>query len=165
MENRVEKRKTFWPYGIVISIILIFCACIATIVISLDYPVHMDNYYLNSYQNVDRHYNEIQISQQKFEQKYDVKFAEHSAKIGEEFALSLDISAKNSASLDGIKSEILLTRPETNEFNKNLKTTLSNSAITTENLSLDRPGRWQIMVKLSDGLDTGFYKFEFLIHK
>ena len=57
----MQKNKTFWPYGIVISIFAIVCSCAYTIYYSLDYPVHMDDYYFDKYQKVDNVPNSMSI--------------------------------------------------------------------------------------------------------
>lgn len=66
--------KTFWPYGIALSIVAIVIACIVTIVIALKNPVQMDNFYMDRYQNVDENISEIHDSQRRFDSKFDVVF-------------------------------------------------------------------------------------------
>ncbi|MEJ3913127.1 hypothetical protein WGW30_08675, partial [Campylobacter jejuni] len=34
----LESKKTFWPYGILISIFAIVVACVATIIVASNYP-------------------------------------------------------------------------------------------------------------------------------
>ena len=67
-----QNKKTLWPYGIALSIVAIIGACVATVIFSLDYPVHSDNFYFDKYQKVDENYNDIQISQAKFDEKYKI---------------------------------------------------------------------------------------------
>ena len=66
----MQKKKTFWPYGILISIFTIVCSCAYTIYYSLDYPVYMDDYYFNKYQKVDNNFNEIQAAQANFRREF-----------------------------------------------------------------------------------------------
>lgn len=72
-EQEKEQKKTFWPYAILLSIIAIAIACIATVIVSLNYPVYMDDFYLDSYGNVDKNYNQIQLSQQKFDENFKLE--------------------------------------------------------------------------------------------
>ena len=46
-------KKSFWPYGIVLSIVAIILACVATIVVAINNPVEMDSAYMQSHQSVD----------------------------------------------------------------------------------------------------------------
>ena len=46
-------KKSFWPYGIVLSIVAIILACAATIVVAINNPVEMDSAYMQSHQSVD----------------------------------------------------------------------------------------------------------------
>ncbi|MFG5141885.1 hypothetical protein O8I45_08665, partial [Campylobacter lari] len=48
----MENNKSFWPYGILISLGLIVIACIVTIFIASKAPVYEDNFYFDSYQIV-----------------------------------------------------------------------------------------------------------------
>ena len=133
-----EKQKSFWPYGILLAIILCVAACVATIIISLNHPVQLDSFYMDRYQNVDENINEIKAAQGRFEEKFSVGFG------GAEF-----------------NAKILLTRPETNEFNKELGSSFQGQILKTDEISLPKEGRWQILLKLNDGNDTGFYRFDF----
>lgn len=174
---KLKDKKTFWPYGILLAIFLVFCACIYTVILSLDYPVHLDNFYLDKYQDVENNYNEIQLKQAKFEQ--DFKFDTNATilvngvinknepekirhkklievvNLNEPLNLIFDT---NATKLDG---NILLTRPDTNFENKKLNFILKDGKLEIANFSIPKPGRWQIMMKLAstDGA-VGFYKFE-----
>lgn len=158
-----KSKKTFWPYGILLSFVFIISACVATIVISLDHPVHMDNYYLSSYQDVDRKYNEIEISQKEFDQKYSVKLKSDEFERQKDIEITIEFTPKNGGNLQNMKSEVLLTRPETNQFDRTLSTTLNANTLTTEKFQVDKQGRWQIMAKFNDGKDIGFYRLEFFV--
>lgn len=160
-----KEKKTFWPYGIVLSILACIVACIATIVISLDYPVHMDNFYFEKYQKVDKNYNEIQISQANFDKKYSVNLENIGVLAENDFLIKITITPKNSENLQNLKAEGLLTRPETNKLDQKLDFSLKNGEFISQTINLKNPGRWQVMAKISDGSDTGFFKFEFLVAK
>ncbi|MFC2491862.1 MAG: 4-hydroxy-3-methylbut-2-en-1-yl diphosphate synthase [Campylobacter curvus] len=154
-----EKQKSFWPYGILLAIILCVAACVATIIISLNHPVQLDSFYMDRYQNVDENINEIKAAQGRFEEKFSVGFggAEFKNLQGRfEFMI-----APKSGELSNLNAKILLTRPETNEFNKELGSSFQGQILKTDEISLPKEGRWQILLKLNDGNDTGFYRFDF----
>ncbi|AQW85623.1 putative cytochrome c oxidase-associated protein CcoH [Campylobacter pinnipediorum subsp. caledonicus] len=154
-----KSKKTFWPYGILLSIIAVIIACVATIVVSLDYPVEMDNFNLEKYQKVDSDINEIMKNQKEFEKRFDVKILTKNIDLNKENKIDIKISKKLS-NLENPKFEILLTRPDTNAHNVDLNATYSDEILTTKSFTPNLIGRWQIMLKLADKNSTGFYKFE-----
>ncbi|MGG7047517.1 MULTISPECIES: FixH family protein [unclassified Campylobacter] len=161
----MAKTKTFWPYGITLSIIGCIALCIYTIVVSLDYPVEMDHFYLEKYQNVNQDINEIRAKQREFETKFDVKLQTKEFKIGSDKNINISITPKNDNTSSSLKYEILLTRPDTNAYNINPNATLINNTLTTSEIDLALEGRWQVMLKLNDNDLVGFYKMEFLAFK
>ena len=200
-----NKKFNPWPYAIMLSFVAIIAAIIHTVVIALDNPVHEDGF-MGKYQEVDHGYNEIQISQAKFDEKYQVYIAEFVANEGESeivkpkdntdinvlnfeksFLKSLredGLNQENIAVLapnyelingnkikfkiafkpnaDKMNAQIRLTRPETNEFNQDLPAKFENGFISVDEFEVPQIGRWQVIVRLDDGEDAGFYKFEFI---
>lgn len=73
--------------------------------------------------------------------------------------LNFSVSAKSVES-PNFSTQILLTKPETNEFNQILEYVWQKRTLTTKSVKLAKEGRWQLLLKLNDGADTGFYKFE-----
>ena len=177
-----KNKKTFWPYGILISLVAIVIACVVTIIICLDYPVYTDDSYFDSYQNVDRNYEQIQLSQAKFEQ--NIKF-DPNAKIlinGEIYEnikeLNINRDLKSIKSVNSkqniqlafdinssiLSAEILLTRPHSSEFNRILDSQFQNGKLITQSFSVPQNGRWQVKIKLSqDEQSTAFYQFDFFV--
>lgn len=160
--DQSKKRKPLGLYAIILSFIGIITACVWTIVFSLDYPVYMDNYYFSSVDDVDRNINEIEASQARFEEKYSLTLVDKMIYQGKESQVKLIAKTNLGSSLENLKGEILLTRPDTSKFDKNLKFKFEDVFLISENFKVDKPGRWQVFIKLNDGKDTGFYKFELL---
>lgn len=167
MSNQNEKsKKTFWPYGILLSILAIVVSCIATIIYSLDYPVHMDNFYFDKYQNVEKYYNEIQISEKEFIKKFDIKLQNSDFKIDKKEKLKFLVLPKQNADIATLKAQILITRPHTNYENFDLNSSLINSEIVSDEFVFKKLGRWQIMAKISDDKNaTKFYNFDINVTK
>ncbi|WXG21356.1 hypothetical protein VBZ67_02910 [Campylobacter concisus] len=67
-------KKSFWPYGIVLSIVAIILACAATIVVAINNPVEMDSAYMQSHQSVDENITFIKESEARFDKKFELKF-------------------------------------------------------------------------------------------
>lgn len=160
--QKSKKRKPLGLYVIILSFIGIITACVWTIVFSLDYPVYMDNYYFSSVDEVDRNINEIEASQERFEEKYSLTLVDKVIYQGKDSQVKAIARANLGSSLDNLSGEILLTRPDTSEFDKNLKFKFEDIYLISENFKVNKPGRWQVFIKLSDGKDTGFYKFELI---
>lgn len=153
-----NSKKTFWPYGIVLSIIGCVIACVTTIIISLDYPVEMDNVYFQNKQNVDQNINEILASQKAFDDKFSVKLLNDEIKINtlNEIKISIKNKTQNSKI---IAYKSMMTRPETNALNLELNATLSDEILLTS-FNPTQVGRWQFMLQLQDENATGYYRFE-----
>ena len=173
----MQKKKTFWPYGIVISIFAIVCSCAYTIYYSLDYPVYMDDYYFNKYQKVDNNFNEIQAAQANFRREFSFDTTPQIEQNGvvlsneiqklrkgktativplnENFDIKFDTNATN------FNAQILLTRPDSSEFDRELKGENESGKLIINDLNLTKAGRWQIKAKIIvDENRTGFYQVE-----
>ncbi|MBR8461748.1 4-hydroxy-3-methylbut-2-en-1-yl diphosphate synthase [Campylobacter sp. faydin G-105] len=155
----MQNKKTFWPYGIVLSIIACIIACIATIIIALKHPVQLDTFFIDRYQNVDDNITEIQISQKRFDDKFELKF--DNLKI---YPLTSDFKFKiisKNGEMPKFLAQAILSKPETNEFNVDINITQNGDELSTDKIKLAKNGRWQILLKLNDGVNTRFYKLEF----
>ena len=150
-------KKTFWPYAIVLSIIAIIIACVATIVIALQNPVEMDSAYMQSYQKVDENITFIKESEARFDEKFALKFEPEFKGLQGKFKFHL--TPKN-GEISSFSYEILLTRPQTNKDNKTLNALWQENELVSESVSL-KEGRWQLLLRLNDKQDTRYYKFDF----
>ncbi|HEB9289334.1 TPA: FixH family protein [Campylobacter coli] len=169
----LESKKTFWPYGILISIFAIVVACIATIVVASNYPVYEDDFYFDSYQNVENNYNVIQKQQEQFDALFKVEFQNDKVDfIGKRkiasyaidttsYLAKFKITALNDqAKIQNLKSEILLTRPHTREFDQKLLGQIQDGVLSVSLPQLEK-GRWQLKIKLStDDGTVGFFSYE-----
>ena len=175
-KNSSPKRKTFWPYGILLSLFAIVAACVATIIFALDYPVYEDDAYLQKYQQVNNNINELQLQDATFKRNYRVRlnlepkmdaknrpFYEIKQGTKELEFMVQEISEDIHA--NGIKPTLLLTRPHTKaqdkwlEFNKIQQTSIFSTALP----SLEK-GRWQLKLRLEkDENSVGFYEFNLLV--
>ncbi len=151
--------KNYWPHAIVTALILIVASCVETIILAVKNPVEMDEFYFERYQNVDENINEIEASQCRFDAKYALKFEPEFDGLSGHFAIAVE--PKNGSLAPNFTHEILLTRPATNEQNQNLDAKFDGQILKTAPVTLPKKGRWQILLKISDANDTGFYKFNF----
>lgn len=167
----IKNRKNYYPHAILIGIILMVIACIATVNVALKNPVEMDDFYFEKYQTVDRDINEIEKMQNEFAKKFDVNFdlsrktitkKANKVRMNEPIDLGLSIFDKQAnASIQKAKVLLLITRPDTSKYNKELNATIAKDGrFTFDQFSVDKPGRWQVKAKMFVDKYEGFYKTE-----
>lgn len=178
----MKKKKTFWPYGILLSIIACVIACGYTVYVCLDYPVYVDNSSFDTYQNVDNYKNEFDAAQDCFNEKFSfdsnatllsqgiksdetmLQSKKHKrivqiAKSSDDISLSFDTNASKDISAD-----VFLTRPETSQFDTPLTATLDDNKLQIVNFNVPKLGRWQVKIKLSQNKNCfGIYNYEFFV--
>lgn len=132
-QNPPTNKKTFWPYGILLSLFAIVGACIATIIYASNYPVYEDDSFLSKYQEVDYNFNEIKLKDENFKKSYQVSlnlkpqidkkkrefFEVKPAQVLVFRVAERDDLSKNASD---INATLLLTRPHTNKQDEWLQT-------------------------------------------
>lgn len=132
-KNSPTNKKTFWPYGILLSLFAIVGACIATIIYAGNYPVYEDDSFLSKYQEVDYNFNEIKLKDENFKNSYQVSLnlkPQIDKKKREFFevkpaqVLVFRVAERNDLSkkASDINATLLLTRPHTNKQDEWLQT-------------------------------------------
>lgn len=132
-KNSPTNKKTFWPYGILLSLFAIVGACIATIIYASNYPVYEDDSFLGKYQEVDYNFNEIKLKDENFKNSYQVSLnlkPQIDKKKREFFevkpaqVLVFRVAERNDLSkkASDINATLLLTRPHTNKQDEWLQT-------------------------------------------
>lgn len=132
-QNSPTNKKTFWPYGILLSLFAIVGACVATIIYASNYPVYEDDSFLSKYQEVDYNFNEIKLKDENFKNSYQVSLnlkPQIDKKKREFFevkpaqVLVFRVAERNDLSKDAsdINATLLLTRPHTNKQDEWLQT-------------------------------------------
>ena len=132
-KNSPTNKKTFWPYGILLSLFAIVGACIATIIYASNYPVYEDDSFLSKYQEVDYNFNEIKLKDENFKNSYQVSLnlkPQIDKKKREFFevkpaqVLVFRVAERNDLSkkASDINATLLLTRPHTNKQDEWLQT-------------------------------------------
>lgn len=136
-------------------------ACAWTIKIALDNPVEMDTFYMEKYQKVDQNINEIMELQEKFNAKYDLRYSTESFVMGKNsFSIKL-LDKENGKEIENAKVTLLLSRPETNKDNKEMKPSkIENGNYIFDVIEILKPGRWQILTKIEIGEFKGYSKYE-----
>jgi hypothetical protein len=157
-----SKKANYWPHAIVLAIFGVFGLCVWTVKKAVDNPVQMDSFYFESYQDVDTDINKIMMSQMAFDKKYTLEVPRDNFKLGGENSVSIKLTNKESGdAVNDANISVVITRPATVEFDKNLKLQSSeNGLYEFSKFDINRPGRWQIMSKVTVGGLTSFNKLE-----
>ncbi|MBK1971863.1 FixH family protein [Campylobacter sp. TTU_617] len=162
-------KKTFWPYGILLSILAIIIACIATIIIASDYPVYEDNFYFDTYQNVESNFNKIQNNQKQFDENFKLYIKDKESFIYKNKSIyyinegqnEFRIFIKNLKNYDLNKLQIkaLLSRPHTNKSDEKLQVKLDANELVFD-FDIKEKGNWQLLLKITQNENSiGFFKF------
>ncbi|MDL0114763.1 hypothetical protein NYG88_05645 [Campylobacter felis] len=185
----MDKKKSFWPYGILLSLFAIVLACVATIIFASGYPVYEDDSFFLSYQEVENNYNQIELKQKKFFENFalildDSKINFEEKMIDEKrskkayvlkddnITLLLVKQPEGKIELKDIHLSAKLTRPHTSENDmflqeKNVSIKLFNNGAKAKAYLFSLPtlakGRWQLKVKAENKDILGFKSFEFFV--
>ena len=150
-----------WPYAIVISILLIVAASIATIVVAVKHPVEMDDMDMQNYHHYDNNANEIIAAQIAFNRKYDV-IHQHIVLTKDNAVVSYKITTKDGMNVDNANVHIMVTRP--GNHNSDLPfakpSDISDGVYTFEIGDLPLEGRWNIMAEITVNDDTRYYNLK-----
>lgn len=162
MASIKKTEKNYWPHSIVAGIILVIIACGFTIKIALDNPVEMDSYYLEKYQSVDANINEILEKQAIFDKNYEVKHQTVKFTIGNTNKILLSIKDKNSNVLiNDARVRLVISRPDTNKFNQEfILENGVNGQYVFQGIKSQKPGRWQVLTRISINDFEGYDKYE-----
>jgi len=158
----MTKSKNYWPHGIVLVLIFMVCACAAVVIIAMKNPVEMDSFYMEKYQQVDENINEILEKQKVFDANYALVYKTKKFIIGAQNSFELSITNKKDGTfLENAEVKLMVTRPETNQFNQEiLATTAKNGVFIFEGIEVSKPGRWQILTKVHVNDKVGFNEYE-----
>ena len=152
--------RNYWPHTIVAMIIACIIACGWTIKIALDNPVEMDTFYMEKYQKVDQTINEIIELQTKFDAAFNLTYSTEQFTIGQN-SITLKLTDKSGKIINDANIIMMLSRPETNKDNKQMKASkVENGLYTFGPFDIQKPGRWQILSKIEMGDFKGYHKNE-----
>lgn len=146
-----------WPYAIGTSIIFIFGACVATIVVTSQMPVEKSDTYMMAYQDADAQANELIQAEIEFNKKYKIEYINNGISLTNS-TLEYKVTDLENNPIENAKIDVIITRPNNHKNDQELKSPkYENGIYTFENVTLPIDGRWDIMAKLSIGDNQRFY--------
>lgn len=149
-----------WPYAIGASIVFIFGACVATIVITNKMPVEKSDTYMMGYHEADAKANDILKAAIDFNKKYKVEYITDAFE-AQNCVIKYRVSDINSNPVNNANIKVVVTRPDNHKYDQELKSpTVLNGVYTFESIKLLQEGRWDIMAKVSVDDVQRFYNIK-----
>lgn len=149
-----------WPYAIGASIILIFGACIATIVVTNKLPVEKSDTYMMGYHEADSKANDILKAAIEFNNKYKVEYITEVFE-AQNCTIKYRVTDIDSNPINSANIKVIITRPDNHKYDQELKNpTVSNGVYTFEPIKLLQEGRWNVMAKVSVNDAERFYNIK-----
>jgi len=146
-----------WPYAIGGSILLVFGACIATIVVSTVLPVEKSDTYMMYYQEADASANELIKAQIAFDRKYKIAYVTDGISC-EKSTLKYKVTDLNDDPVDNAEIKVIITRPNNHKHDQELNNPkFENGIYTFASVTLPQKGRWDIMAKVNVDEVQRFY--------
>ena len=138
-----------WPYAISISIIIIFGACVATIVVATKLPVEKSDTYMMSYHEADDKANELIEARIAFDKEYKVEYLAKPLSV-ENTTIDYKVTNNDDNVVDNAKVSIVLTRPNSRKFDMEFNNPIfEDGKYSFSNIQLPKEGRWDVMAKVS----------------
>jgi nitrogen fixation protein FixH len=149
-----------WPYAIVLSILFIAGASIATVVIAVNNPVEMSDLDMQGYHHYDANANDIIGAKIAFDKKYTVDYV--SKELNQDNAvIAYKVSHKDGKGINDAKINIMVTRPDNHKSDiafDNAK--IDNGVYTFEVGKLPLAGRWDIMAHVVVGENEKYFSLK-----
>ncbi|MCK4737166.1 MAG: FixH family protein [Sulfurimonas sp.] len=138
-----------WPYAIGASIIFIFGACVATVIIANKLPVEKSDTYMMGYHEADAKANELIEARIAFNKKYKIEYITDGIS-QESSVIKYRVTDLNFNPVDSAKIKVIVTRPNNHKHDQELNTpTVLNGVYSFNSITLAQEGRWDIMAKVN----------------
>jgi nitrogen fixation protein FixH len=152
-----KNKGLIWPYAIGTSIVLVFGACVATVIITSTLPVEKSDTYMMGYHEADAKANELINARIAFDKKYKVSYVTDGLSI-DNSVIKYKVSDLNAQAVNNAKIEVVVTRPNNHKHDQTLKlSSYENGVYSFPSIKLPVEGRWDIMAKVSVGDLQRFY--------
>ncbi len=151
---------TKWPIIIAVSTVIVIIFGVVTIKQAINNPVEMSDYGMQGYHTYDNNANDIINAKIAFDKKYSVSYV--TPQISEKGTVIVyKVTDKEGKAVNDAKINAVLTRPDTTKLDINLSNPAINEGEYTFNaVDLPKPGRWDILAKISVGADQRYYNIK-----
>lgn len=156
--NKDAGRK--WPIIIALSIVAVIALGVVTVKVAMNHPVAMSDYGMQTYHEYDNNVNDIINAKIAFDNKYDIRFL--TSQIAEKGTVVVyQVTDKAGKAVNDANISVVLTRPDTSDFDLNLtQPVVEEGKYTFNAVDLPKAGRWDILTKVSVGTDQRYYNLK-----
>jgi len=139
---------------------MVFGFCVATIVVTQSANIQESDTYMTHYQDADAKANDLIEARIAFDKNCKIEYV--SEGISESGSpVKYRVTDRNSNAINNAKLKLLITRPETTEFNLELENPkVENGVYTFENVKFPKAGVWNIMAKIDIGNLSRYYNIK-----
>lgn len=138
-----------WPYAIGASIIFIFGACVATIVVANTLPVEKSDTYMMDYHEADAKANDILKAAIAFNNKYKIEYITDGLD-PQGSSIKYRVSDLDDNPVNDAQIKVVVTRPNNHKHDQELSNPeIANGIYTFSAIELPQEGRWDIMAKIT----------------
>lgn len=138
-----------WPYAIGASIIFIFGACVATIVVANTLPVEKSDTYMMDYHEADAKANDILEAAIAFNKKYKIEYITDVLNM-QSTVIKYRVTDLDSNPVNSAQIKVVVTRPNNHKHDRELSSPkVENGVYTFDSIELPQEGRWDVMAKVS----------------
>lgn len=142
-----------WPIGIIISIILIVIACVATVYVALLQPVKEDQDMMAGYHSLNARANDMIAAAIKFNTKYTLTYVGEGVSL-EGSSIAYKIEDADARPVNNAMVTVVLSPPIVGEDQILLDNPyVENGIYTFKDVKVAKKGRWNILTKISVGDD------------
>jgi nitrogen fixation protein FixH len=147
-----------WPFAISTAILTFFGAIVFSITLILDKaPVQRSDSYMMGYHEADLKANEIIQAKIDFNKKYKIAYETESL-AQEGSTIKYRITDLEGNGVNNANVEMVITRPDNHQYKQQLTNPhIQNGVYSFSNFTLAKPGRWDIMAKVTIGENERFY--------
>lgn len=155
-----QNKALYWPYAIVISILLIIGASVATIVVALENPVQMSDHNMQEYHDYDNNVNSFINAQIQFDRNYDIKYISES--LDQEHAVVIyRVTDKEQNAVNDAKIKLIITHPGHNDLDIIVEDPkVEDGVYTFKEVKIANPGRWNLMAHIVIGENNRYYNLK-----
>jgi len=149
-----------WPYSIGTAIIMVFGFCVATVVVVESANIQESNEYMTNYQTAENNANDYINKRIAFDKKYKIAYVNRGIDKRNPL-IRYSVTTLDSAPVMDAKIKILVSRPETHEFDQKLNSPrFEDGFYTFDGINFAKPGKWDIIAKVEVGEDSRFYNIK-----
>lgn len=149
-----------WPYAIGASIIFIFGACVATIIVTNTMPVEKSDTYMMGYHEADDKANELIEAAIAFNKKYKIEYLTEGLHT-EASTIKYRVTDVDSNPINNANIKVVITRPNNHKHDQELNNPrVENGIYSFDTIKLAQEGRWDIMAKVTIDKEQRFYNLK-----